>query len=210
MNFEKIRTYLPLVFMVLANLLPIYGVLYWGWSLPVLLFLYWLESFVIGGVNVLQILSSNGLMRERIRTTLFFIVHYGGFWLGHGLFLFVFLMPEIDKYVGAETAGVVDSAVTVRWAFWGFVVSHLVSFFIYIMNYPREKRLPPIYQMFTPYSRVFIMHVVILGGAFLAARFANITSVVLLFAGLKILFEFGSMALRKNWRNQLETRGEIG
>lgn len=195
--------------MILANLIPVAGVLFWGWSLSVILFLYWLESLVIGVVNIGYLIASNGEFKERMRPTLFFIVHYGFFWVGHGVFLFVLLMPEIAKYAAVDQDSLINSAKTIRYAFWGFAVSHVLSFIIYIATFPRHQRLPPSYQMFTPYGRVFVMHIVILGGAMVAAKYSNILSVVLLFVGLKIVFELGSMLIGKSWRRKIETDGAL-
>lgn len=208
-TIQKLNAYGPVMFLVAANLIPVIGVLLWGWDLSVLLFLYWLESFIIGAVNFAYISVSNGPRRERVRTGLFFVVHYGGFWLGHGLFLFVLLMPEIDKYANSESAGIIASPQTVRYALWGFIISHVLGFVINTLSRQKSERLPPVAQMFTPYGRVFVMHLVILGGAYLAARFANVITVLLLFVGLKILFELGTMVVGKNWRNTIEQKGSL-
>ena len=38
-----------------ANSIPIFGVLYWGWDVFVLLMLYWLETAIIGGWTIARI-----------------------------------------------------------------------------------------------------------------------------------------------------------
>lgn len=164
---------------------------------------------MVGIMNVGYLSVSNGLARQRLRTSLFFIVHYGGFWIGHGVFLFVLLMPEISKYAGPSTDTLIDTSQTIRYAFWGFVLSHALSFVIHVLKHSRSERLPPTYQMFTPYGRVFVMHIVILGGAFVAAKYSNILSILLLFVGLKILFEIGATFIGKNWRQSLEQKGHL-
>ena len=96
-----------------VNLLPLVGVAFWGWSLMMVLVLYWLESGIVGAINVFKIARAEGgtgdgpveVSGNRITVRLtgvastmskgpiigFFILHYGIFWAVHGVF--VFLMP---------------------------------------------------------------------------------------------------------------------
>lgn len=194
--------WLSLAFIVVINLIPLIGVLVWDWSLLALLFLYWQESFIVGAANVVKLAVSNGPLGNRVRIILFFAVHYGAFWLGHGLFLFVALGPAV-----AEAAGLPDgSAFTAMWpegdsvriAFWGLAASYALSTLVGLLRTSREDRLPPVVQMFAPYGRVFVMHIVILGGAFLAAEYASVLPVLLLFVGLKLAFDLGAEFMARN------------
>ena len=97
--------------LVLANLVPLAGVLYFDWSVLAILLLHWAESVVIGVVNVLRMATSrsdnilggmlpqltNGQAPEELIKSMprinmaafkfflipFFTVHYGGFCYGH-------------------------------------------------------------------------------------------------------------------------------
>lgn len=193
---NRAMKYLPIVTLIAANLIPIAGVLFWGWSLIALLILYWLESLVVGAVNVLRIITCNGPIGQRIRTSLFFTVHYGSFWLAHGLFLMLMLIPEIKKYSTDEGYGGL-SVSGIMIAMLGFLISHIVAFISYNSRFPRAERRPPLLQMFAPYGRVFVLHIVILGGAYLAAKYASVFVVVLLFAVLKLLAELGAGFIMK-------------
>jgi hypothetical protein len=51
---------LPLVVLVAANLVPIAGVLWWGWSVFEIVALYWFENVVIGAVNILKLAAASG------------------------------------------------------------------------------------------------------------------------------------------------------
>lgn len=189
--------HLPLISILIANLIPVFGVLYWGWNLSVLLFLYWLESLAIGAVNLVLISVSNATVQNRFKTSLFFILHYGLFWVAHGLFLFMWLIPEIQTYSGHDAGQIAASAQTLKWVFYGMVASHVIGAISYLLSRPREQRLSPTEQLFAPYGRVFVMHIVILGGAWLSARYSNIIVVVLLFTGLKIAFELLMILIRE-------------
>lgn len=86
--------------LIVSNLIPLYGVLFLKWTVFSVLILYWLESAVIGFYNILKMYVAGsfappfsisgifGLLRK-IPLILFFMVHYGGFMLIHGLFIFV-------------------------------------------------------------------------------------------------------------------------
>src|SRR3989344_2990629 len=79
-----------LLALVLANLVPLFGVLWLDWKIfPILLF-YWLENvaiWVFNPVKMMLVLRSG--RAERISQSLFFAIHFGGFTAAHGLFLFV-------------------------------------------------------------------------------------------------------------------------
>lgn len=46
-----------MIFLVAANLLPVVGVLSWGWNVFEIVSLYWFENVVIGAVNILKIIT---------------------------------------------------------------------------------------------------------------------------------------------------------
>ncbi len=78
------------------NLVPAVCVLMFGWSPAILLLLYWAENVVIGLFHVFKLLVVGG--RDGVLPFLgavfgvaFFVVHYGMFCLGHGLFALTFL-----------------------------------------------------------------------------------------------------------------------
>jgi hypothetical protein len=106
-------TTLSAIVLVVVNAIPLIGVAFWGWSLMLILVLYWLESGVVGVINVFKIARAEGgaaglpVTAEGNRVTIrlsgiggqmgrglligFFVMHYGMFWAVHGVF--VFLMP---------------------------------------------------------------------------------------------------------------------
>jgi hypothetical protein len=81
-----------------ANLLPLAGVLLWGWDAFVLLALYWMETAIIGFWMLVRIASAPGesgdlkfgegqTIASRGGLVLFFIVHAGMFMGVHFVFL---------------------------------------------------------------------------------------------------------------------------
>src|SRR2546427_9598209 len=61
-----------LVALVVANALPLVGVLFLGWTVFPLVLLYWLENVVVGGFNVAKLLLAQP--RQPV------------YWLGQGFF----------------------------------------------------------------------------------------------------------------------------
>jgi len=85
--------------LVAANLLPIVGVVFWGWDAFVLLMLYWLETAIIGFWTIVRLVSmdadgradirfgSSGRVAGRVGIGLFFTLHAGIFMTVHFIFL---------------------------------------------------------------------------------------------------------------------------
>ena len=84
---------LPQLALLLANLVPVFGVLYLDWDVSSIIVLYWAENLVIGGFTLLKMLvagKAGALFRM-----LFFCVHYGGFCAIHGIFVL-----ELTRFAG--------------------------------------------------------------------------------------------------------------
>jgi len=85
----------------IANLIPIVGVIFFGWLPGTILLMYWMESAVVGFYNVLKMLAASmfetsgkfnpvGILGGAFLSA-FFTVHFGIFMLVHGIFLLVFM-----------------------------------------------------------------------------------------------------------------------
>ncbi len=85
---------------VIGNLIPLYGVLFWGWDIFAIFFLYWIENIIIGFFTVVKILciGASGFLKagggEKITRIIgvpfsigFFTFHYGMFCMGHLTFI---------------------------------------------------------------------------------------------------------------------------
>lgn len=169
------------VFLILANAIPLFGIFLFGWDAVTILVLYWLESAIIGGLNFVKILSvrktettSKLFFLGNLFTAAFFAVHYGTFTWGHGVFL--------KEMFGAKflLSGIMEGG-PILWAALSFLISHIFSMIINFYGKKEYLSRSPNEQMFQPYSRVFVMHLVVLFGGFLAQSFgAPIIAVVLL------------------------------
>ena len=188
------------IFLILANAVPIFGVLFWGWDARSILILYWLESVIIGGLNIIKILSireEQGRVKPFLLSNLgsaaFFTVHFGMFTWVHGAFL-----KEIFG-VDSLLSGLIQGG-PIIWTLLSFLISHAFSMFVNFYGKKEYLGRSPNEQMMQPYSRVFVMHLVVLFGGFLVQSFdAPVLAVVLLIA-LKTLIDLA--AHRKEHRTR--------
>jgi len=87
--------------LVAANLVPLAGVLFFGWSVFSTLLLFWVENVIVGAFNVLRMLVAQpqiGVMwAAKLFMIPFFTFHYGMFVTVHGLFVLT-LVPIAIAY----------------------------------------------------------------------------------------------------------------
>lgn len=177
---------LSLIALVAANLVPLAGVLWLGWSVFAVFALYWSESAVVGAFTILQLLlrRQHGRWRPRdavgsVFLAAFFCVHYGMFLFVHAMLL-CHLFGEGTPFDGGSPAPLrlleVAAASEGGFGLWALIGSHGVSF---VTNFlPRERDLPAGQLMVRPYPRLVAMHVTLLAGG--ALLFVTGPSTVLL------------------------------
>jgi len=192
------------IFLIVANLLPVFGVWFWNWNPMTVFIVYCLETIIIGFFNLLKMgiatayrktdIWYNGNYQARVSGIffmLFFLVHYGMFvaiqmglffavsgladQFNIGFFSFFFKWPQL---IGSDAYIMIGA----------FVLSYgykTVSEFLLTGQY---RRVPLGILMFQPYMRIFVQQVtVILGSMFLAFGAGKIF--ILVFALVKIVFE---------------------
>lgn len=167
--------------LLVANLLPLVGVVGFGWDLHSLLVGYWLESGVVGVAFAARILRAEGeddpealpsfSLNDRPVASFvgasnrgvaaFFAVHYGTFWVVHGAFVFVF--PFTFEGLAPASPAVVGVAVV------GLAGYHLVSYRVNYLGEAEYARTGPVTLMVEPYRRVFVLHLTVVLGAFAVA-----------------------------------------
>jgi Family of unknown function (DUF6498) len=164
------------LFLIIVNTIPLFGVLFFGWSLFAIMFLYWIENGIIGFFNVFKIALARAPGPSRFTINgrpvspsnkelriVFFILHYGVFWTVHGVFVFVFfgLNSPSGLFSGVGLRGVAIAAAAL-------FLSHGVSFLVNFLGKEEYLTVSPDQQMTEPYSRVVVLHVTILAGGFFA------------------------------------------
>ena len=169
------------VFLILANVVPIFGVLFLGWDASAILVLYWLESVIIGLLNIPKILACRKAETRIFHAVFsnlflagFYTFHYGMFTGVHGVFL-------AEMFGARPIMEGLLSGGPILWAAATFLVSHLFSMFINFFGKREYLGQDANKQMFSVYGRVFVMHIVIIFAGFAArALGAPIIAVVML------------------------------
>jgi hypothetical protein len=176
-----------------ANLFPIYAVLFSGWTVFAVLLLYWLENVIVGCFNVLRMLLAAGgrgsSFASRTFTILFFMVHYGGFAAGHGLFVIVLFGGAFQEGSAPQTFTQVADFIHqeyLGYALLALVASHGFSFLWNYLWQGEYRRVSPDELMIRPYARVVILHLVIIFGAVPVALFHTPVAALVLLVALKI------------------------
>jgi len=197
--------------LIIANLIPLVGVLWWQWDAGFLLLMYWAENLVVGFYNILRMLCT--AIEDPIRllgilfTVGFFLIHYGAFVGLHGVFLIEFLdfgdgslkAMELKNWPGPLVfVGILFNVVKYVYSFMttemffallALLFSHGVSF---IMNFvlPGEyKNTTAKKLMGRPYARILIMHFVVIIGGILIAETGSTTPMLLLLVVIKIIVD---------------------
>lgn len=188
------------VLLVLANLIPLGGVLFFDWDIFPVVFLFWLENVIIGGFNVMKMLLAGGAkasLAGKLAIVVFFTIHYGIFTFVHGVFVFVMFGGDFRRGGGSgpfPSFDTVQKVVTEQYLFiaiLGLVISHGFSFVKNYLGNGAYRNTNPAALMIQPYGRVVVLHVAIIGGGFLillvGAPSAALALLILLKIGLDVL-----------------------
>lgn len=178
------------IVLILTNLLPIYGVLFWEWRVFPILLLFWMENIIIGVSNVFKMLFStaDNTKRWQAKASMipFFCVHYGLFTLVHGIFVFVVFGGFIEQDDTGRTFSDISS-ILVDQQLWlavlALVISHTISFIVNYIGKGEYKWSTLSQLMGQPYSRVVVLHLTIIFGGFLVTLFGSpVVGLILLIA----------------------------
>ena len=213
--------------LIAVNAIPLVGVLFLGWDLATLVAVYWAENGVVGLYALARLLTAGrvfpaidrrvapqppdppGAGTRTLQTLAlgaFFCVHYGIFWVVHGIFVWVVLPmvfsvfagePGVGESIGSfgepsslqvafPDAGVVVSASVF------LLISHGVSFLANWLIGGEHLTSTPEAEMRAPYTRVVILHLTILLGAFGVALFGARTAALVVLVVLKTAVDLAS------------------
>lgn len=199
-SFQRLSP--TVIALVLANLIPVYGVLALGWEVFPIMLLFWMENVVIGGLNALKMLLSEPHDRTKWLGKLFlvpfFCFHYGVFTLVHGVFVLGFFGKQFRQGAAFPSPGDVIGFIgelQLGWAVLALIASHAFSFgyhYLWRGEY-RTSSLPSLMQQ--PYGRVVVLHLAIIGGGFLIMALKSPTAGLLLLVVLKIILD-----VRSHWK----------
>jgi hypothetical protein len=218
-------------FLVAVNLALIAGVVAWDWSVFDIVFLYWVENLAIGAINVLRMatatgeeigaagtsgrtdrwyaarhrpMQARGLSAARgykLFLVPFFIVHYGGFCYGHGVFVVAMFGDGALGGSGAapfRLAEYFTPSLSLAVALLG--ASHLFSFFWNFIRGGEYRRTHAAILMMRPYGRIVALHITIIVGALLTGLFGSPLALLIV---LVIMKTGADLALHQAERDKL-------
>ena len=177
----------PLQALLLANLIPVFGVLFFDWDARNVLLLYWLENLVIGAYTLLRMLATHKW--KALGTALFFSFHYSFFCGGHGMFILAlaglgsdgiddpmknlwpaddslpFLIPirmmlGILSWIAHTSPGMLGLPLL------AFAVSHGISAFTHHVILREDDGRNTEQIMWDPYRRIVLLHIALIFGGF--------------------------------------------
>jgi hypothetical protein len=161
--------------LVLANLLPIFGVVFLGWKVFPILFLYWAENVIVGLFNVVKMAWASPANGNSIVAKLaiipFFCFHYGLFTFVHGVFV-VLVFGGLEGEIGEPDLSFILSSLVNTGIILGIItlfISHGLSFGINYLGKKEYNEVKLNTLMSQPYGRVVVLHVIIIFGGFLIA-----------------------------------------
>lgn len=178
---------------IVTNLVPVFGVYWFDWDVFTLLFLYWLETGVVGVFNVLRMRRAEK-NTQSVASAGFFALHYGGFMAGHLLFLTVlFLRPtSFGDFVNALEG----RSWTLLAALVSLVFEHWYSYYFDFLRSGEYRKTDASIQFLKPYGRIAAMHVTIIFGGFGAQELGSPRPALLLLVALKTLFDVIAWVVR--------------
>lgn len=172
------RISLPIIVLVLSNLVPVAGVLLWHWDVASILILYWSENLIIGATTVIKMITRSPI--GGLFSSAFFVVHYGGFCAVHCVLLLALLTHISDPFGELHWPFFfifVELLVNVTrkafefaprewiYAFLSLCASHAISL-VYTFFIRGERQRVTVQQLMSaPYSRIVVLHLAILFGA---------------------------------------------
>lgn len=160
---------LSLISLLISNIIVIILAIVQGWEVSTVLWVYWMQSIIIGFFQFLKILSLKKFSTENFKinnqpaspttqtktfTAFFFLFHYGFFHFIYAIFLFNFFTNQPLDFTYLFLGGFI------------FFLNHLFSY--QHNKVADDQKLQNIGQlMFLPYVRIIPMHLVIIFGAFI-------------------------------------------
>ena len=192
--------FLSSISLIISNLIPLVGVLILNWSIYPILIAYWIENIIVGYFTYIKIPLLKGTNTNKSILSLFhipnmpekmivdrFLRDYSLFCIVHGVLLFIFLFWGV-KFEFSFLFSVLLMVVST-------FLSHWISYKSNFLGNNEYLKISPSQQIIMPYSRIMIMHLVVLmGGLVIESNGYKLVAVVFLII-LKTAMDLGSHLL---------------
>jgi hypothetical protein len=175
-----------------ANLLPLAGVLFFGWDLASVIVLFWAESGVIAFYTVLKMAVVNTV--AALFAAPFFIGHFGGFMAVHFLFIYGLFVRGLDA-TGPDP-GVREALLGIFSPLWtalaALFISHGVSFVTNFVGRREYVGATTKALMSAPYSRIIAMQLALIVGGWVVMLLRNPLPALALLVAIKTAADFSA------------------
>ncbi len=202
----KIKNDVSVISLIISNLIPIVGVIFWQWNITDIIFLYWIETLVMGVLNIPKIKKAQGLPENDQKKDIkingvdinqfnkkglirFFLFTYIIFNIMHFiLILVIFGLPSMTLY-------------SILIASLSIFISHYISYKTNFIGKNEYLNISPARVALQPESRILIVTlVVMLGGFFTQKLFGGNFMALIILVTLKILVDLYSHTLEHDNR----------
>jgi hypothetical protein len=205
---NKERLDIPVIALLAANAIPLFGVLFLDWDAFFIVILYWSENLAIGFYNILKMaFAAVPHPKEHLYKLSHipgFAIHYGGFTAGHGLFILVIFKNYMWGETGEknwpcsffvqifldpikEIYSIIPSQMKI--AILALFISHGVSFVYNYLLKGEYKTAKLKHLEGAPYGRVIVMHIAILAGGFFTMILGSPAALLVILVILKTLVD---------------------
>ncbi|HKY20292.1 MAG TPA: DUF6498-containing protein [Vicinamibacterales bacterium] len=178
--------------LIAANLLPLAGVLFFGWDLAEVFVLFWAESGVIAFYTALKMAVVGKLFA--LLAIPFFIGHFGGFMAGHFLFIYAFFVRGVAA--SGPAPGVREALLDIFDPLWtalaALFLSHGVSFFTNFIGRREYVGAKVNALMTAPYKRIVVMHLALIFGGWIIMLLHSPVPALALLIVLKTVMDFSA------------------
>jgi hypothetical protein len=174
---------LSVALLIVANFVPVIGVLRFDWDLGQLMVLFWAENAVVGFFGLAKLVVVQRWLA--LISVPFFIMHFGMFMAVHFMFVYELFVagrkgPPLDSQVMLALLAPLWSAIL------AIFISHGVSFFGNFLARREYIARKSNDQMAEPYRRVMVLHVTLIFGGFAVMSLGQPIFALLLLVALKI------------------------
>lgn len=196
--------------LIISNLVPIAMHVIGGWDMSHSLLLYWMENLIIGFFAIFKIILAQGSeslvqsgseavnritnLTQKIPMVLFFMVHYTGFCLGHGVFVVMILTYTALGSTGFDHASVfaelIGKSTLYIYPLIFMVASHGYSFVANFLGKNEYHTITSSSAMLAPYKRIMVVHLSIFAAFFGMTLFGNNLGSLVGFTAVKTIIDF--------------------
>lgn len=154
--------------LILANIVPIIGVLFFNWAPMDVIFIYWLETLFIGFFNIIKmIFAPEKYFFYKFIFIPLFILIFGAFQAFQGVFILKVIPHLIQQFTGEYIEiAILGYADYLFWPSLALLVSHLFSLIWNFFLMKEYKTADMSILMVQPIPRVFFQQCIAVFGCF--------------------------------------------